>query len=287
MKLIQSFGLLIVFAFIIWSCKKDETKLEFDIQAAQDHALAEGIFNDVMSISNLAIENGEPGVQSAYRSGEGSNLLASNCARVSITPDSSGQGGFIVVDFGSQNCKGSDNRYRRGIINISYTGFYRDSGTVITSTMQDYYVGIDSTNMYKVNGTKTLKNEGRNSSNNIWFSISVNSQITNKGNSVLTWNSTRQREWIAGSTTTGWLMWLDDVYSITGSASGTSFEGKNFTVNITKALKVALNCKWITEGTLELTPEGLTPRVLDYGSGTCDNDARITVGGASFDVKLR
>lgn len=278
---------ILLSAFIvIYGCKKEGETEEFDTQIPQDNALAEATFNDVMEISNQAIDNQGSGL-STYRLTNIEGSLLSNCATVTITPDSIGQGGTLTVDFDSIPCACSDGRYRKGIINVAYTGSYRDSGAVITCTFQNYYVGKESTFMYKVTGSKTVTNKGQNNLGHSWYSIDVNGQLQNKNGATLSWTSQRQREWIEGESTQGFANWADDVYSITGTASGTTFEGKSYTATITKALRIALNCSWIEEGTFELTPSGLATRVFDYGTTGCDNKASVDVNGAHFDITLR
>ncbi len=284
---IVSLSVLLSSFLLFHACKKEkDPELEFDTQSAQDNSLAEASFNDVLEISNQAMDNGSAGL-TTYRIGDQENSLLSNCASVTLTPDSTGQGGTVVVNFGPYSCLCTDGRYRKGIVNVAYTGNYRDSGSVITTTLQNYFVGGDSSNMYQVMGTKTVTNQGHNAQGHLWYSIDVNGQLQNKNGATMNWTSQRQREWTSGESTTGWLGWADDVYAITGTASGTTFEGKTYTANITKALVVALNCRWIKEGTFELTPTGLATRVFDYGSGACDNDGTITVNGATFNIKLR
>ena len=132
---------------------------------------------------------------------------------------------------------------------------------------------------------KTITNMGRNANNNLHYSISVqNASVTSPQNKTITWQSSRDREWIAGESTL--LDPTDDVYLITGSASGTGSAGNSFTVTITEALRVALNCKWITAGKLTLQPQNLSARYIDYGTGACDNDATVTVNGSTYNVEL-
>lgn len=273
---------------LFYACKKEsETEtIDYDTQTTQDNSLAEGTFNDVNNIVTEAMENGS---LSTYRIGNPEHILLTSCANVTVTPDSSG-GGTIVVDFGSQycHCTGvncTDYRYRKGIINISFTGQYRDSGTVITTTFNNYYVGYDTTKMFKVLGTKTVTNNGHNASGHLNFSISINGQILNSNQETMSWTSNRYRSWIVGENTA--MNWWDDEYLITGTASGTNFEGNSFTAVITKALHIDLSCSNITEGTFELTPTGKPTRILDYGSGLCDNAATITINGKVFNITLR
>ena len=84
------------------------------------------------------------------------------------------------------------------------------------------------------------------------------------------------------------LIWSDDVYSITGSASGKSAKGNNFSATITSALIVKLTCKNIVKGTFDFDPgTGKPVRTVDYGDGTCDDVATVTIGSKTYTVHLR
>ena len=96
----------------------------------------------------------------------------------------------------------------------------------------------------------------------------------------------RPREWVGGESTSGLFDWTDDVYSITGTASGTSFDGTQFSSNITNPLIFALNCRWVEKGTIEFIPSDKITRTIDFGNGDCDNDATISIAGLSFNIKL-
>jgi hypothetical protein len=282
-------SILCIITVLLTNCKKEDQKeeLEYDTQSAQDNALAEATFNDVNNIANQAIENGSGGL-STYRLAESAASLMSPCATVTVMPDSSGTGGNITVDFTNTNCQCVDLRYRRGKIHISYTGAYRDSGTQIVITFENYYVGTSTNNMFNVDGNKTITNLGHNSSGNMHFNIVINGQLTNSNGGIMNWTSTRLREWVSGESTYGSLLaWADDEYLISGNASGNNFEGNSFTVDITTSLRFALNCRWIKEGVFTLTPSGKPPRTLNYGPNNCDDDAVITVNGQSFAIKLR
>jgi len=83
------------------------------------------------------------------------------------------------------------------------------------------------------------------------------------------------------------------MYSITGSASGTTGTGTHFTVSITSPIIVKLSCWFespskpgLVQGTLQITPDGKPVRTIDYGSGDCDNTATITVNGNSHPYTL-
>ena len=120
-------------------------------------------------------------------------------------------------------------------------------------------------------------------------SVTLTTNIINGHCTNGTWNidyaGTKTMKQIAGFSTK--LDASDDIYSITGNSSGKNREGRNFTTSITSALIKKSNCKWLTSGTLELTPDGFATRIVDFGSGTCDDDATFTVNGQTVSFKLK
>ncbi|HEY2727070.1 MAG TPA: hypothetical protein VGI61_07860, partial [Parafilimonas sp.] len=208
--------LLTCFLFTIYSCTKNNSSNNTDneTQSAADNSFAESTNDDVTTISTQSEDDGVTGSfgDSTY------GYLLSPCANVSI--DNISNPHRLIIDFGTANCLCLDGKYRRGKILVAYTGLYRDSGSTHTISFDNYYV-----NNYKVDGTQTVINNGLNIGGNITFSIQVNSTITDTSGNTLTYTSERTREWVAGEGTNGILGWHDDVYSITGTASGTAFDG--------------------------------------------------------------
>ena len=276
-KQFASILLLACFLFTVYSCTKNNSSNNTDneTQSAADNSFAESTNDDVTTISTQSEDDGVTGSfgDSTY------GYLLSPCANVSI--DNISNPHRLIIDFGTSNCLCLDGKYRRGKILVAYTGLYRDSGSTHTISFDNYFV-----NDYKVDGTQTVINNGRNTAGNLSFGIQVNSTITDTSGNTLTYTSERTREWVEGENTNGLLGWRDDVYSITGTAGGTAFDGTQFTANITSALIVALNCRWIEEGKIEFKPGDKLTRTIDYGNGDCDNKATVSIAGVSFNILL-
>ena len=268
---------------LFYACKKDkETNPDYDTNTAQDNSFAESTFND---INNITIEAVESHDVNTYRIPNQESSLLSTCASVTVALDSPGAvSGNIIIDFGATNCFCLDGRYRRGKINVAFNGYYHTNGSVITTTFTDYFVGRETAHMYQVTGTKTVTNNGTNANNHLNFTIVVDGHLINSNGEHMNWYSNRNREWIAGETTSSW---LDDEYVITGSANGTNFEGNSFSASITEGLHVKLSCRWITQGKFELTPTGKSTRSFDYGNGDCDSKATVSVNGKVFEITMR
>jgi len=263
--------ILIGFSSVFYFSSCDRQADDKDTTIASDNALAEQLFSDVKNIADQASD----GQLTTFIPYYGETIL-SGCA--TITLDNTSSPKTITVDFGSSNCLCNDNRTRKGKILISFTGLYRDSGTVITITFDNYFV-----NDNQILGTKTITNKGKNANGNLNYDLVIDGKIKKAGGDSIIWISNRNNEWIEGSSTPSW--W-DDVYLITGDASGVSAAGISFDLDITKALRKEIGYKHLVSGTIELQPQGKVKRMIDYGDGTRDNKATVTINGKSFDIIL-
>ncbi|RLD35579.1 MAG: hypothetical protein DRI83_06640, partial [Bacteroidetes bacterium] len=81
-------------------------------------------------------------------------------------------------------------------------------------------------------------------------------------------------------------IWWDDTYLITGSHNVVASNGTTLSATITLGLEFSLNCYWIKSGIIELQHSLLPLIELDYGPGTCDDDAIVTIDGTSYPIKL-
>jgi hypothetical protein len=254
-------------ALFVTSCRRHNT-VDSDTSLAGDNALSEATYTDVLNIADDASDKNTGDNLSNYKT-------SSNCA--TVTHDTLSNPKTITVDFGTVNCLCNDGRYRRGKILVSYSGHYRDSGSVHTITFNNYYV-----NDKHVMGSKTVTNMGHNTSGQSYFTIVVNGLIIKPSGDSVIWNSNRVRTWTAGESTA---TRLDDVYSITGSASG-SKGGYSYTMTITNPLVKSVDCQWISSGTIELQPSGKALRIIDFGTGACDDQASVTIGGTVHTITL-
>jgi hypothetical protein len=276
MKTIKlSFILFIATGIIamVSSCKKEEADPQFNTEFSQEDALAEGIFDNV---SNIADEAYDLSVNN-LKSTEETTVIIGPCANISL--DTTVTPRELIIDFGEVNCLCNDGRYRRGKIIVSFTGFYRQVGTVITTTFDEYHV-----NDNKVEGTKVVTNMGPNDDGHPYFTVNVTGVIHRALNGgTLSWNAQKVRTWVQGYNT--WLIW-DDIYMITGEAEGIRASGQTWEREVINPLEKKLNCKWIVSGTVEIRPEGQPTRVLDYGNGNCNNIATVLINGVTYTIFL-
>ncbi len=271
-----SFKLAIIFmmslAIATTSCKKDDSPTA-DTTSSSDDAMAESIFDNVSNISNEAYSL----ATTTYKTEAANRLFLGECAEISL--DTTVMPHALIIDFGPENCLCNDGRYRRGKIIVTFTGRYRAPGTVITHEFEEYFV-----NDNKIEGSRVVTNMGFNEAGNMNYNIEVVGVIYKAQGGTISWNSSLNREWVEGLYT---YTLRDDVYLITGESDGIRADGHTWTREITVALRKELSCRHIVSGTLEIKPDDKPLRILDFGSGDCDNIATVLVNGVVYTIFLR
>jgi hypothetical protein len=258
---------LSILTVLLYACKDEDVINTPDLastQATQDNLFAEQIFNDVGRI----VEEG------FIASG-----INKSCASYSLMNTDTSNADTLIIDFGNTNCL-HNAKLRKGKILITYTGKYRDSLAVITTTFDNY-----SVNNNLVQGERIVSNKGRNQKGNMWFTIEVNNASINTANGTINWEANRTREWVSGIAT--YFNISDDRYMITGNASGNSVNGNAFTMDITDTLNVDLGCLpscVIKSGTAKISPNGYADRIINYGDSLCDCNFDITINGTTYPI---
>lgn len=269
--------MLLATTVVLSSCWRVEP--DSNTNTSENVTMAEGAFDDLNKLTQDAAKE--------YNTSVELKLLYSDTVEITVDPAWPDMTfpKTITLDFGEGSI-GLDGKVRKGIVTIVASGPYRDAGSVITTTPSNYYV-----NDYLIQGVKTVTNNGENSAGNINYDIAVvGGSVTSPEGNTSTWESERNREWIAAESTT-WLTdgldgILDDTYSITGTANGVTANDRVYTFTITDPLIVSLDCHWVKQGVLELEPEGLSARTLDYGDGECDNSATLSINGNTYEITL-
>ncbi|HZG01714.1 MAG TPA: hypothetical protein VEY71_11965 [Chitinophagales bacterium] len=270
-------GCIAFSALILTACEKDETKNDSDTGVATEYYKGQRESDDIFAALNAAAQDNS--VMRPDEDFDVTSTLLPECATVTV--DTVGSTKSIMIDFGTTGCLCDDwdGKTRKGKITAQWSGKYRQPGTVIQVSTQDYYV---NGNKHEFN--KTVKNDGLNDESHLSYTVNITlAKITYADGTVTQWTSSRTREWSEGEAT---LTPYDDVYHITGSASGTSAAGEDFSVNITSPLEVALSCNWVREGTMVITPQGKPARTLDFGNGNCDNNATVEINGTVYNINL-
>jgi len=266
-------ALILFSAFIILafntSCGKKNR--EDNKRSATDNALAEIVFNDITTQVDRYVK------MTASQSKE----IMTTCPTVTLTPayPDTTFPKTLKIDYGS-SCSGNYGVVRGGIVNVVMSGPYMKVGSILNVTLDNYTRNGDI-----IKGEKTIINAGKNIYGHTIFNINVKDGIIITSDGSITWNSTRQREWLMGEDTP-WPTIIDDVYRISGTAYGTNKEEKKFKVSILKPLITETSCRWISEGSLHIIVEDYPGRTLDFGNGSCDGKATLTFKNQTYDIPL-
>lgn len=256
--------------FILNACQKQDAgpdpEIETTFKMSEDQAVSESLNDDANVVFFESAVNAN-----LYRTAQPVQTTNSrSCATVTITPQNSFPK-TIVIDFGA-GCTSADGITRKGKINIVLSDYVHNSGSTAVITFDNYY-----TFGYKVEGTITWTNTS--TPNEISWSRQVsNGKIIAPLNGYYYWlhEGIKYVTQTAGANTP--LNLLDDVYSVTGNHTVTNPAGKNRTATILEALEKKTTCHNVTKGKIKIQgPNHFA--VLDYGDGTCDNIATISIDG--------
>lgn len=275
----------ITIGVFVTACRKkdDRIAIDSDTSGAADNAMVQGTDNDVSNISDQGAVGGLISYTSTNNGPDVRGIL-SQCAIITTT--SNGTAHTVTVDFGPDNCVCIDGRKRRGSIIISFSGqgtledAYKDSlpANKHTITFFQYHVNDAS-----VEGVHTIINRGHiNGHLNYTIQVADGKITKPNGGGVITWQSSRTRILTEGESTTAF---DDNVYLISGTSSGTHSNGNSFSETATD-LKIAIGCRYIKSGTLQLTPFNKPVRTIDFGNGDCDPNATVTINGHVFNIVL-
>ena len=258
--------MIAVSSLSIAGCKKSENSSPDRHRAGRDQSSAQILFNDVMHQMDKVYNESSP---SGFKT-SGSSAL-SECVKISIFPEGDVWPKTVTLDYGTENCLCTDGKYRRGKIMGVFSGPWREEGSVLTITLDNYYE-----NDILCEGTERITNMGRDEAQlgrNLVFKVEVIAARFTGDDGSATWNSVSTHEWIEGESTEE--TWTDDVYMVDGIAYGT------------QALRCSVDCPWIENGRVEITSDNNFTFSVDYGSSGCDNKATIHYEGFVIPFSMR
>lgn len=266
--------MVIIVAQAFVACnKEDETETaEVSMDVVRDDTFASDTFQDVADLADEAALTG------SLKNSNVQYAILTDCAIVNI--DTLSEPRTMTIDFGASGCTGYDGKVRTGKIVVTYSGSYWETGITKTITFEDFYVDD-----YHITGTKEVTAMLENNAGNRMYTESVVGSINwAEGDSVITWNAQYTRELSEGSAT---LAVYDDTYNITGSTSGVSSHGKVYASEVTSPLirRVDRGCRHTyVQGVIEITPDDNPAWVIDFGDGSCDRTATVTVDGQTYTI---
>lgn len=266
MKKLALLPLFILIAFI-FSCKDSDRDEDTSINSSRDYASGQSFVYDAFKLIHQAALSSK-GI-TANNLADTTSLFGCDTLMVDTTTSP-----MMLTISNNGICLGNGSE-RIGEIIISFTGKYDALGNNITATFNNYLY-----NGYPISGSISYSFTGIINGYPT-YSFSANKvKLTNSRGRTIEWSCNQTITITAGETTADY---NDDTYMISGTASGMTFEGNDFTASITSDLTILGNCNWPSSGITTVSPENKDPRLLDFGS-SCDNKATAKVYSLEYEV---
>ena len=266
----------ILSASMFYSCSKDDSPDNAtppDDLTAQELTAAriqsDLVFDDVSSEVLQVTLNGTTGAAST---------TSAACATVTISPqDLTTWPKTITIDYGSTGCVGINGWVRKGKISYTLTKLPRETGAVVNVSFDNFFV-----NGYKLEGSYSITNNGSTDANLNITTRLVNGKITYPDGKWYTRTSTINWQQVAGSATASV---LDDEFNVTGEAVIKSSANNELITSSKTPLLRKVTCGNFVSGQLNVAYNGIAG-VLDFGGGTCDKKATLSLGTRNYEVTL-
>jgi hypothetical protein len=289
-----STALVISGVIFVTACKKDSNSSSGSTtnSGAQtmttNGATSDGAYDDVL---NVAVQAGSDQSIDAIMTQQKSGIQTNDvrtvngingyyCANVTLKTTAGSFPDTLIVDFGAGCTSSGDGIARSGSATYIFSGRLSTPGTVITASFNNYTVAG-----YQLGGTYSLTNTTTGSSLSLTSAV-TNGTITYPDDSSYSFSGTKIVTLASGSLTDI----SSFVFNVTGGYTISNVNsGETLSATITTPLEKKETCRYVDAGVAafvytkgSLTVDG----TLNYGDGTCDNSAVITIGAATKTVTL-
>lgn len=244
-----------------WACSDDSENVNEEV-TAEDMENVSSIDEATISFSDAVI------LSSQIMEDEGViNGRTQECYTVSETESENQR----LVTFES-TCEGIDGKVRSGSFLLEWEGSLQSNDFSYTVLFDGYKV-----NDYGLAGSITVSNLTYKQ-NGFGYNVLVNDGVVNcPDGKQIAYEQDFDYDFTIGEVTE---------LRITGSSAGMGKEGNSYTANIKEAILVISGCDHAVSGSFDATFNGRPLVTVNYGEGTCDNQANVSRGDFSVAVEL-
>ncbi len=267
---------IIVIGISVTSCKKENP----DFTSSENNSLADAAFIHIENVVDAEVKFAEDenaaqktnGIQSANHD---------TCASVtwSLSNDLS-YIDSVTIDYGEGGCTWQG-RTKTGKILVTMDGKGSEEGTNTKVELIDFT--IDG---YKVEGIKQI--ETTSVTRLLGFPINWTEHVTVSNGKITSPNGNEKFTWTSDRIHKAGLIDNEIILLIDGTINGVNTKGESFTIttNSNNPIKFVWGCPRVVSGILNITPAGKSTRTIDYGDGTCDYKATVTINKKDYEIIL-
>ena len=183
----------------------------------------------------------------------------------------------MTIDFGTTGFTDKRGNVLKGKIYLTISNRMSIAGSSRKLEYSNFFINDNA-----VKGSKTVTYNGVADGKPSWTVAAIDTIIHIDGTKVI-WDSNRTRTRTDNNNPV--IHW-DDSYSITGNSNGVNAKGVAYTMEIVNPLIIDGGFRYFVSGTVKITSEKRTA-LLDYGDGTRDAKATLTINGVTKTINLR
>ncbi len=262
-----------------YSCKKDREVPYEDlpeataVESSDDNATSDAMYTQVYTVVHTEVSNVEDqSFKTDVAAGPSPDPSPQKITEMDSTNKLNKYVKKMTIDYGT-NGSIWNGRVRKGKIIIEKQGKIGAKGTTTTVKFENFYIDNN-----RLEGIVTLTNNGF-STGFYSFNFDVaGAKIHSASGDSSSWETHRSMDVYLSSGSIKTLM--------RGSSSGVNRKGLAYTVTTTEDLLTEYGCAYVKQGGLKISSTGKPDINIDFGDGTCDNKATITVNGIKYKKTL-
>ncbi len=267
----KNFLLILSASLLLFSSCEKKIETDNETQSVLDNAVATQNLVSIFPYINVQLSNFSA-VKKTYSCSSISQLNGD-------TTDSNGDKIFdngpinFVLDFGDGSCSSADGVSRSGKLKITMAKKW----SVLSHSVTVDFIDFKSNGLSHFGSIKITRTDSSKYNFDIKpTTLKGDFQIDFEGAFIL--YQTHGENTKSDSS--------DDIFEITGSASGKNRQKRTFTSKVTYQLIKPANCKYIVSGMLEVTPNELKTRKVNFGANECDDEATYSMNDQTITFKI-
>lgn len=279
--------------FFVGCRKKETTEVDNETQSAVDNAVADQEYAAIVpAVNSHAIQTKGAGGERTMATCDSLTKISGDTLNFGLPFNAANYNSFptytMNVSNSSCNLTMPDGKLRTGAIWIKLTDKIKKPGAMMIIKLLNYKtLGAITYSCDSIVVTTQASSSVTPKYNQ--FNIKLIGGVCQKTNWTIKYSFDRTVKHYVNGDPSLTATPTDPVTYVWGTANGINREGRAFNISIPSSTPLVKrkSCEFVQKGLMELTPDGFKTRTVDFGNGTCDDDATFTVNGNTVAFKLK